>query len=270
MTNETNYRKYNIPEPGEENWNEPLNENFELIDEDVHEALENIEEIKATGDGSSGDTTGIEYRRANVGPLLSGGDHGTAYSDGGYGMVFEAQDLHIESVVVEPDLENAETDELTIELRQFEGGATNPEILDSVTHTLSGGPQRLTLDFDVPSTGADNADDNDQYILQRGEQDGLPLRRIHEDDGWTPDRFDDHAYTDPDIDFITGWLNSANSGKDGERERWLFFFDWLVGPAENRVVSPRSTDVHRIFMRPDDPAEEFDDLTARDLWIDTS
>ncbi len=267
----TENRDYNLPDAGEENWHEPLNENFELIDQDVHEALESLDNGDGNGDGETTDAAGIESRRTNVGPMLdpSTGFHDTAYTDGGYGIVFEAEDLHIESVVVEPDLPNGETAELDIELRRFEDGATDPGIIESATFTVEAGPQRLTLDFNVPAAGSNNADANGEYVLQRGASE-LPLRRIHEDDGWTADHFDDHTYTDPDIDFITGWLNSAESGKDGERDRWLFFYDWLVGPAEDRVVSPRSTDVHRIFMRPNDPAEEFDDITARDLWIDTS
>lgn len=273
MSNTTENREYNLPQQGDENWHIPLNVNFELIDQDVHEAFANIEELADTnagGNGTSTNVVGFENRRTNVGELLNGSFHGTAYPDGGYGIVFEAEDLHIESVVVEPELDNADTDELIIELRQFEDGATNPTILDSVTHTLSPGPQRLTLDFEVPASGASNADDNDQYVLQRGDSDNLPLRRIHEDEGWSEARFGDHTYTNPPINFINGWLNSEQSGKDGPRPRWLFFFDWLVGQKEDRVVSPRSTDVHRIFMRSEDPADEFDDITARDLWIDTS
>ena len=262
----TENRNYNLPEAGETDWHIPVNENFELIDQDVHEALEAVD----NGDGEGADAIGIERRRRNVGPMLDGGYHATEYTDGGYGIVFEAADLHIESVVVEPDLADGETGELVVELRRFEDGATDPTILDSSSHTLSPGPQRIALDFDVPASGSASADENDQYVLQRGYSDELPLRRIHEEEGWTQARFDDHTYTDPEIDFIDGWLNSAESGKDGSRSRWLFFFDWLVGPAVNRVVSPRSTDVEEIYMRPTDPEEEFDDIGPRALWIDTS
>jgi hypothetical protein len=36
------------------------------------------------------------------------------------------------------------------------------------------------------------------------------------------------------------------------------------------VLSPWSTDVDEIYMRPRDPEEEFDDVSPRALWIDTS
>lgn len=40
MTAETENRGYNVPEAGEENWDDPINENWHTIDEDVQEVLD--------------------------------------------------------------------------------------------------------------------------------------------------------------------------------------------------------------------------------------
>ena len=218
------------------------------------------------GDGDFTSVDGVATTRANVGAMPLGTYHTTANADGGWGVQFEAEDIHIESVVVDADVETATT--LTVELRQFENGSENPTIVDSETVTVNGGPERVTLDFQVPATGAGNADAEDKYLIQRGSE-GVPLRRRFEEDGdWSAADYAEQTYTDPPIDFQQGVRNSVGSYE--ENESWYYFFDWLVGDEADRVTSPFSTDVDEIYMRPRDPAEEFDDISPRALWIDTS
>lgn len=262
----TENRNYNLPEAGEGDWHIPVNENWVAIDEDVQAAL----------DAANGDTpsvSGIESKRTNVGPMVGGTFHDSAYDDGGYGVVFTASDLDIESVVVDADLTDVSNPDLTIELRQFDGGAANPPIVDSTTVSLTGGAERVELGFTVPASGSAGADANDEYVLQRGPANGdaIPLRRRFASEGdWSTARYGDHTYTDPAIDFVQGTANAASWSGDEPVGSWYYFFDWLVGPQENRVVSPWSTDVDEIYMRPRDPEEEFDDVSPRALWIDTS
>lgn len=269
MTDTTENREYNVPEEGESNWHEPVNENWESLDEDVQELYDNLE---ATG-GDHGGEIPLAPTRANVGALASGAYHANAYSDGGYGVVFEAEDLYIDSVIVDADLDDVSDPDLTIELRQFEEGADDPTIVESTTVTLSGGPERVDLGFTVPASGSRAADENDQYVLQRGpaNADEIPLRRRFDRDGeWSTADFDDHKYSDPDIEFLQGTLNAASASGSEPVGSWYYFFDWLVGPEEKRMMSPWSTDVDEIYMRPRDPEEEFDDVSPRALWIDTS
>ena len=268
MTDTTENREYNVPAEGESNWHEPVNENWESIDDDVQRLYDSMDESN-----SSSGVVGTSARQ-NVGALVGGTRHDNAYDDGGYGVVFEAADLTIESVVVDSDLSAVENPDLTIELRQFADGASNPTVIDSTTVTLSGGPERVTVDFSVPAEGASNADANSQYVLQRGAPNGttaIPLRRRFERDGdWSDASFDDYTYDDPAIDFQQGTINAASSTASEPTGSWYYFFDWLVGPETERVLRPWSTDVDEIYMRPRDPEEEFDDVSPRALWIDTS
>lgn len=265
MTDTTENRNYNVPQEGETDWHIPVNENWSALDSDVQELYDTV-------DGStSGDTENISSKRTNVGALPKGTYHDNAYSDGGFGVVFQASDLYIDSVTVDSNLSNVSDPDLTIELRQFEGGADDPTIVDSTTVTLSGGPERVALGFSVPASGS--GDPNDEYVLQRGpaNNDEIPLRRRYSDDGdWSTADFNEETYTDPAIDFLQGTINAASSSASEPTGSWYYFFDWLVGPQESRVVSPRSTDVDELYMRPRDPTEEFDDVSPRALWIDTS
>ncbi len=269
MTNTTENREYNVPEEGESNWHEPINENWESLDQDVQQLYDTVEE---GGKDNSGEVS-LTSARTNVGALRGGTYHANAYSDGGYGVVFEASDLYIDSVVVDADVSDILDPDLQIELRQFEDGADDPTVIDSTTVTLTGGPERITLGFTVPASGSSLADANDEYVLQRGAANGddIPLRRLFDRDGdWSIADFEDQTYTEPDIDFIQGTLNAGSSSGTEPVGSWYYFFDWLVGPEEERVVAPWSTDVDEIYMRPHDPEEEFDDVSPRALWIDTS
>lgn len=252
----TENRNYNVPEPGETDWHEPVNENWHLIDDD----------IQGLYDGQD-----LDRRRRNVGAMVGGTFHDNGYTDGGYGIVFEAADLYLDSVVVNADLSEVSDPDLTIELRQYEEGATDPTVVDSTTVTVSGGPERVELGFTVPASG--EGDPNDQYVLQRGAPAGeaIPLRRRLADEGdWSEEDFADETYADPSIDFLQGTLNSGSASGAEPVGSWYYFFDWLVGDPEPRLATPWSTDVDEIYMRPRDPTEEYDDVSPRALWIDTS
>ncbi len=297
--------RYNTPEKGTADWHKPLNENFESLDIDVEirDAEDERGEYEPTdgakylavdtgtiylGDGSewqpigtisadseSGESTatdGIESARTNVGALVGGTYHANDYSDGGFGVAFEASDLYIDSVVVDADLSDISDSDLTIELRKYQDGAIDPEIVDSTTVTLSGGPERVSLGFTVPESGSSDADSDDLYVLQRGEANGdtIPLRRRFEREGdWSEADYADEAYDAPEIKFVKGVINATSSASQPVGS-WYYFYDWLVGPERRQVQSPRSTDVDEIYMRARDPEEEFDNVSPRALWIDTS
>lgn len=231
MTGTTNNRGYNVPEEGEENWHEPVNENWQQLDEDIQQ----IYNILNDPDGEDGDTNppddgDTDPPKTTVGASPKGAYHANSYTDGGYGVVFEASDLYIDSVVVDADLTDVSDPDLTIELRQFEDGADDPTVVDSTTVTLSGGPEQVPLGFTVPSSGSSSADANDEYVLQRGAE-GIPLRRRFEGEGdWSTADFADHTYTDPNIDFIQGTLNSPSATGSEPVGSWYYLFDWLVSP----------------------------------------
>lgn len=266
MTDKTDNREYNIPEEGQSDWHEPVNENWQHIDDDIHNLYQNLD---SDGETQRSGPVG----RTNVGALTQGTHHANAYEDGGYGVAFSASDLYIDSVVVDSDLDDISKPELTIELRQFQDGAGDPTIVDSTTVTLSGGPERVEVGFTVPESGSSGADPNDEYVIQRGPDNGeeIPLRRRFEGDGdWSVADYADHTYADPDIDFLQGTVNSPSASGSEPVGSWYYFFDWLVGPEKEGVMIPKSTDIDELYMRPRDPAEEFDDISPRALWIDTS
>lgn len=265
MTEKTSNREYNVPQEGESDWHIPVNDNWHALDADVQQLFDDVASVD--GGGS------LPTSRTNVGALTKGTYHANAYSDGGYGVVFEASDLYIDSVVVDSDISSVSDSALTIELRQYQSGADDPTIVDSTTVTLSGGPERVPLGFTVPASGASSADSNDTYVLQRGpaHTDEIPLRRRYDDEGdWSLADYADETYIDPPINFTKGTLNAASASGSEPTGSWYYFFDWLVGPSEEGVQSPWSTDVDEIYMRPRDPTEEFDDVSPRALWIDTS
>lgn len=229
----------------------------------------NFSDIGSSGGGDHTYVEGIATTRQNVGAVVGGGYHSSLASNGGYGVVFEAEDLTIQSVVVDADLSGGGSSTVPVELRQYEGG-TADTVVDSTTISVSGGPERVTLDVQVPAAGASDADANNEYILARGAQpdNATPLRRRFVDDGdWSAADYDEQTYTDPPIDFLDG--GHTNNTTVGENS-WYYFFDWLVGPEETRVTSPWSTDVDEIYMRPRDPTEEYDDVSPRAIWFDTS
>lgn len=46
MTDTTENRGYNVPQEGEENWDVPVNENWQALDDDVQRLYELIEELQ--------------------------------------------------------------------------------------------------------------------------------------------------------------------------------------------------------------------------------
>lgn len=260
------YNELHTPEKGTEDWHILLNENFDLIEDDfrsIHDAIGDLS--NGAGHVDLTDIPGIDSTRKNVGALVGGTYHDSRTDDGGYGTVFEAADITIHSVVM--DAEHAA--DVPVELREFRDDAEDPPVVDSTTVSLNGGSERVELGFDVPASG--NGDPEDRYILARGPQpdDPTPLRRRWDSEGdWSAAHYDNERYTDPEIEFLRG----AHTGEyaDAGNESWYFFFDWLIGDERSQTTAPWSTDVEEIYMRATDPAEEFDDVSPRALWIDTS
>lgn len=252
-------RGYNLPEKGETGWDVLLNENFSDIDVDIHELFKT--KVDSTTDG-------IANMYDHVGPLHQGTYHSTSSPSGGPGIVFTASDLYIDSIVIDSDLSGVSKTDLVIELREYDSGAANPPIVDSTTVTLSGGPERIRLGFTVPASN--EGDPNNEYVISRGAvpdgEETIPLRRIHEDD-WGSSAYTEQTYAE--IDFLKG-TNTGESGDWGAEGYWYYMFDWRIGAKETRVTAPWSTDVDEIYMRPRDPTEEFDDVSPRAIWFDTS
>ena len=46
MTDTTENRGYNVPQEGEENWHEPMNENWRALDGDVQQLYELVDELE--------------------------------------------------------------------------------------------------------------------------------------------------------------------------------------------------------------------------------
>lgn len=254
-------REYNLPERGETNWDTLLNKNFKDIDIDIHELFET--KLDST-------TKGITNTREHVGPPHQGGYHEQTDS---WGVAFEADaNLPIVSMVVDMDANNATSDQAEIVLYESEttnagdenqeqpvvpNGMTESEALvDSVTTTLMDGPQRVQLDFETPSNPATG-----EFFLGV-EGAGIPFRRILDWTGW-----DDYTFDHINLMYSGRWNNTTNG--DFSRNYYRAF-DIEIGAEEMRVTPPWSRDVDEIYMRPRDPEEEFDDVSPRALWIDTS
>ena len=56
MTDATENREYSVPQEGEENWHEPVNQNWQSLDRDIQRLYQRIEEIR-NGDGGDETTT---------------------------------------------------------------------------------------------------------------------------------------------------------------------------------------------------------------------
>lgn len=243
-------RGYNLPDRGETEWDVLLNENFEEIDRDIHE-LFNLK---------SGDAVdGIVDTHDHVGPMRQGAMHDT--SD--YGIMFWAQEgLSINSAVIDTDLSSVSTSEFPVGLYEHDGDeSTAATEIARTTVTVSGGPERIDLSGlpDLPADG--------EYILARPESDNgetIPARRIPGSD-WGPSNYDEHTYDR--IDFRQGIKTTSETGGT---DFYYYFFDISIGSSYEQVTSPWSHDVDEIYMRPTDPKEEFDDVSPRALWIDTS
>lgn len=290
MVDKTSNHGLNLYRQGDENWTHaPDMESIEkrLIVRDLEENRDDYipyvdalffardSETWYIGDGTTWNgirienfttTEGVTKTRDHVGPLHQGSYHDTVSPDGGLGVVFTAKNLYIESVVVDSDLSNVSKTDLTIELREYNEGAADPPIVDSTTVTLSGGPERISLGFTVPESG----DPNDEYVLARGPvadaEESIPLRRISEDN-WGTNGYKHQTYSN--INFLRG-THTGTAGDFGAEGYWYYTFDWRIGAEKTRVMSPWSTDVDEIYMRPRDPAEEFDDVSPRAIWFDTS
>lgn len=216
--------------------------------------------------GASTDVEGIENQPTHVGPMYQGTYHdgdGSTDDDPRFGIYFWAQGgLTINSVVVDSDLSAVSKNQIEIQLTDYDGGTENPTVHDTTTVTLSGGPERVDVGFTIPSDG--------EYVLARDygpdTSEVIPLRRI-EDVDWGVSAYDEHTY--PQIDFLGG-THIGESGDWGASGHYYFFFDLEIGDAYDQVMSPWSTDVDEIYMRPFDPAEEYDNVSPRALWIDTS
>lgn len=290
---------YNRPEQGTDDWHIPLNENFERLDRDIE--IRDITSERNTydpkdgalflatdtgdiylGDGTSwnqigsinsGSTTakGIANVGRHVGPLHAGSYHDNTWKDDPrFGPVFWAKNgLTIHSIVFDTDLSSVNVNTMPIEFRRYHAEG-DTELLDTSEPTLEGGPQRIQVDFTVPDD-----DNHNEYMITRGptnegttDEEIVPCRRILNWQGW-----DDYSNREEDgIDLLHNThatVGDRNTEAD-LGEHYYFPFDMEVGPATTRVTSPWSHDVEEIYMRPRDPEEEFDNISPRSLWIDTS
>mgnify|MGYP006273039691 CR=1 FL=1 len=63
MTEQTENRGYNVPKPGDTEWHEPVNENWDAIDADIQAALEMVEaalEAATSSDGTDSEHSTTE------------------------------------------------------------------------------------------------------------------------------------------------------------------------------------------------------------------
>lgn len=234
--------------------------------------------VLTIGSGGSGDYTSVEgigNTRQHIGPPHQGDYHED--DDEMWGVHFDADpDLQIQSAVVDFDADNSTVGDVDISLYEAEttnagensqeqsvvpSGMTESEALvDSVSTTLTDGPQRITLGFTTPSSpvtgefflGADPSDAGETIYM----------RRLAGWSGW-----DDYSFDNIDLRFGSRWNNTTNGDYTANYYR---VFDIEIGDETTRVTSPWSHDVEEIYMRPRDPTEEFDDVSPRALWIDTS
>ena len=222
-----------------------------------------IGDLSGGGGGGGGDPTltdGIESSPKHVGPIYHGDYHGT----NGSGTMFWAEEgLQIHSTVVDTDLTGLTTNTFTVELTHYEAGAVNPTVVGTVDATVTGGPERIDLSTlpPIPSTG--------EYVLARVTNAGgetIPARRVS-DTQWGAAAYAEHTY--PRIDFRKG-TNIRQSGDFGAAEYYYYFFDLEVGDPVTHVTSPWSSDVEEIYMRPRDPSEQFDTISPRSIWFETS
>lgn len=290
--------RYTEPAKGSSDWDVPLNNNFQQLDIDVeHRGTTDPDtagispengakfldtstgeiytadgtswtlqwDLGAIGSGGSGGSVdpstveGIADTRDHVGPLREGTHHDTD----GAGVAFWAQaGLTFNSCVVDTDLSAVTTTTLTIELANYEGGAANPTTVGTADVTVSGGPERIDL-TGLPSIPADG-----EYVLARrtspnGEV--IPCRRVNETN-FGAGEYTEHTYDT--IDFLRG-TSITTSGDAASEGYYYYWFDIQIGDPYTQVTSPWSTDVDEIYMRPRDPAEEFD-VSPRAIWFDNS
>ena len=295
MSNKTPNHELNLYTEGDENWTHtPDMETIEerLVVRDLEENRDNYtpytdalffardSERWYVGEGTSwtllgtiGESItaeGITATPDHVGPLHQGNYHNTRDSDQ-YGIAFEAvDDLALHSCVI--DVATAlDSETLTIEFYQVDNLETNvietptDPIDTTTTNPLSEGPNRVELGFTTP--------DNDGYsryalfFVVPSQADGSTdlFRRIPDWTGWE----DYSNLSEQGINLLQGGRrNNATSGDYSNY--YYYFFDIGVGEKVTRVRSPWSHDVEEIYMRPRDPEEEYNNVSPRSLWIDTS
>ena len=215
-----------------------------------------------TAQAVSTDVEGVEDRRDHVGPFHQGGYH---ENPGLWGVHFAAQpELRIESVVLDFDEANSLGNDVTIELWESTvdstpghpnpvapSGVTTPEY--SVTKTLTDGPQRVSLGFQTPA----NPTTGEFFLGVAGAD--RHLRRIQSWTGWSD-------YTSPRIDLqFAGRFDNPTTGDYSDY--YYRVFDIEIGDPYNQVTSPWSTDVDEIYMRSNDPEDEFGSVSPRALWF---
>lgn len=285
--------QYSVPQEGESNWHIPLNENLEKIDTgiEIRDQEKNLDQylpklgakflatdtgVIYLGDENSwiriGSITtsensdftavdGIEHSRDYIGPLHQGDYHKPGTDR--WGIHFWAESgLTIQSAVLDYNSVDSTDDTVTVELwnaieddsdGKSDSMAVESSPVDSVRiSTLSDGPQRVDLKFTIPTNG--------EYFI--GVTGDVQLRRIASWDGW-----DDYSRSDIDLRFGSRFNDPTSSDYSNY---YYYIFDIEVGPETTRILSPISHDVDEIYMRPRDPEEEFDNISPRSLWIDTS
>lgn len=221
--------------------------------------------------GTIGESTiadGIDDKRDHIGAFHSGGYHdGVFDSDPRFALRFAAKNnLTIHSFVVDTDLSSVSVSEMPIELRRYHAEG-DTDLLDTHTAQLDGGPQRINVNFTIPDEA------HEEYCITRGptnegtaSEEIVPCRRIKSWGGWE----DYSDFSGQGIDLI-GSTHAVATGNDVESlGNYYYAFDMEVGDRTTRITSPWSHDVEEIYMRPRDPTEEYDNVSPRALWIDTS
>ena len=294
--------RYATPAKGSSDWDVPLNDNFSTLDIDVeHRGTTDPDTAGVTpaagakfldtstgeiytadgtswtlqwdlgaigsGGGSSDPTTtdGIADVRTHVGPFPQGTYHEVSNE---FGIAFECVNaLTIQSTVIDVDLSTSNVSSMDIELypvtsRDNFGIQTGTMVASSSTGTLSSGPQRVPLGFTIPSAG--------EYALffnsaSRTDANGnrVPARREASWTGWS----DYSDLAGDGIDLLQGGIKDGTTNSDYS-DYYYYFYDIEVGDLTTSVTSPWSHDVEEIYMRPRDPAEEYD-VSPRALWIQT-
>ena len=227
------------------------------------------------GGGDALSVQGIDNTHDHVGPMHQGGYHEDG--DEMWGVAFAANaDMPVESTVVDFNATDSTTGEVDISLYESQttnaGDANQPQpvvpdgmteseaLVGSVTTTLDDGPHRIQLGFTTPSDPATGEFFLGAEPATAGEV--VYMRRILD---WG--QYDTYTFDHIDLLYSGRWNNPTNGDYSTNYYR---MFDIEVGDPEKRVTSPWSTDVDEIYMRPRNPEEEFDSVSPKALWIDTS
>lgn len=291
MADKTSNHELNLYEQGDENWTHTSDmETIEerLIVRDLEQNRDSYtaykdglffatdSEIWYIGTGTSWvslgtlDESTLTHKSKYVGPFHNGAYH----SENGeyWGIVFEAvSGTTLHSTVIDVDLSTANLDTITVELYQVDSrdenvvNTTNDPVNVTSSTVLNEGPNRIDLGFTIP-----DGDEYNEYYLtivpetdENGNQ--LQFRRIKNWNGW-----DDYSdLSDTGINLLQGGRMN-NPTASNYSNYYYYMFDLEIGSETTRMMSPWSHDIEEIYMRPRDPEEEFDDISPRSLWIDTS